>query len=434
MDGNKIVDLALEELRAAGADEAQVSLSLSDKSELNVDSGELSLFRTTRNAQLALVAYSGGRKGAVSLNKVDPASVREAARQALALAASAEPDPANAVAPPPPAGSPRSFSYGEAEPDRDAMYDRLKDFIAFAARERPKVKLEQCILDFTRFGSFFGNTKGVSFDAATSVYNLGSMFTAKDGPRTSSFNGSGASRRRLEGDFPEWGGIAELMRQSEEQLDTRAIEGKFVGDLVVTPHCLGDFVGGIDEVCLGDFAHISGTSPWKDALGAAVASPLLSLRSAPVSGEIAEGYFYTPDGFLAADCPILDKGILRNFTLSLYGSNKSGRPRCPSAGGAWTVDAGETPLAEVIGSVKRGLLLCRFSGGAPSSSGDLAGVAKNSYLIEDGTIAYPVSETMISANLCSLLKDISAVSRERIDFGSAVFPWVKMGGATISGK
>ncbi len=50
-------------------------------------------------------------------------------------------------------------------------------------------------------------------------------------------------------------------------------------------------------------------------------------------------------------------------------------------------------------SIDRGLLLCRFSGGNPFSSGDFSGVAKNSYYIENGEVKYPVSKTVVTGNV-----------------------------------
>jgi PmbA protein len=224
------------------------------------------------------------------------------------------------------------------------------------------------------------------------------------------------------------------MSQSTEQLDPGSVDGKFVGDVIITPHCLEEFIESLSYTCLSDQALIRGTSPLKDSLGKRVASPLLTLRSSPVSSDIQAGYFFTPDGFKAEDSVLIDKGMLAGSNLSLYGSRKSGRAKAPNAGGCWVVDPGDTPFAEMVASVQRGLLLCRFSGGNPSSNGDFTGVAKNSYLIENGRIARPVTETMVGGNLPSLLLSISAVSRERLDFGLLLFPWVRAGGVTISGK
>jgi PmbA protein len=425
------VDLALRALKEAGADEAQASLSFSEVSELNVDAGAMSLLRTTVNAQLALVALAGKRRGAVTINRTDPDSVRDAAGQALALARAAPEDDANAISPP---GIEGSFSWGGRGADLDAMYDSMKAFLAAVSGRFPLARLEQCILDFTRARTCLGNSNGVRLDEDSGLYAFSAMFTSKEGEKASSFNYSGACRQRIEGPLMGWGGLEALLAQSAEQLEPHGIEGKFEGDLVITPHCLPDFIGAAADVCLGDHALISGTSPWKDSLGTRVASTRFSLWSKPTSPEIADSRFFTQDGFKAADCPIIEDGTLRNYLLGLYGSRKSGKPRCPSGGGAWVVEAGDSPLADIIRGVERGLLLCRFSGGDPNEAGDFSGVAKNSYYIEGGRILWPVSETMISGNLLHLLEGISAVSRERIDFGNQVMPWLRAGRVTVSGK
>jgi len=146
------------------------------------------------------------------------------------------------------------------------------------------------------------------------------------------------------------------------------------------------------------------------------------------------GYGYTGDGFRAENCVLVDKGVLRSFTLGRYAAKKTGMDRCVSGGGAISVDAGGKSFGDMVKSVKKGLLLARFSGGSPSENGDFSGVAKNSYLIEDGRIVRPVSETMVAGNLAELFSSISAVSRERVNYGSACLPWVVAGGVTVSGK
>ncbi len=224
------------------------------------------------------------------------------------------------------------------------------------------------------------------------------------------------------------------MRQSAGQLEPGNAGGSFQGELIITPDCLGDFISYLDGIYLGDYAIITGSSPWKERLGQELVSPLFTLRSEPDGPGVELGYAYTGDGFRAENCPIIERGALRNFTIGFYASNKSGKPRCPSGGGAPVVEAGDTPLSDMIASVKRGLLLARFSGGSPSENGDFSGVAKNSYLIEDGRIIRPVGETMITGNVARLFESIRAVSRERVDYGTAVYPWVLAGGVGIAGE
>ena len=88
----------------------------------------------------------------------------------------------------------------------------------------------------------------------------------------------------------------------------------------------------------------------------------------------------------------------------------------------------------MIKGIERGLIVGRFSGGEPGASGDFSGVAKNSFLIENGKITGPVSEVMISGNLAQILKSVRDISRERIADGGSVLPYISFDGITVSGK
>ncbi len=88
------------------------------------------------------------------------------------------------------------------------------------------------------------------------------------------------------------------------------------------------------------------------------------MHSRPVSDEICNGYFVTPDGYAAQNGTILQDGVLKTFLLSLYGSRKTGLDRAVTSGGAFVVDPGDTPpFEEMVKSVKKGVLL-------PDSQGD----------------------------------------------------------------
>jgi len=79
-------------------------------------------------------------------------------------------------------------------------------------------------------------------------------------------------------------------------------------------------------------------------------------------------------------------------------------------------------------------MMNRFSGGAPSASGEMSGVAKNSFLIENGKVTDALKETMVSFNIVDILANITAVSSERCRNGMTVLPWCCFDGVTISGK
>ena len=98
------------------------------------------------------------------------------------------------------------------------------------------------------------------------------------------------------------------------------------------------------------------------------------------------------------------------------------------------MEGGDQPLEDIIKGIQKGLLVGRFSGGEPATNGDFSGVAKNSFLIEDGQVGQAVSEMMISGNLGTMMNNLRGISRETVADGSRVLPWLAVDGITISGK
>ncbi len=429
-DPRRSSEYGLNALLKAGADKAQCQVTRIEKHELNVISGEMSLLRTTFDTQVKLIAIKDGKKGSTTINKSDPDSVSRGAAEALAIAEASVPDEANDIAEGQPAAR---FVSGSESPDRDSMHYRMKELLETARERYPTLLMLQAFLDFTREDTYVVNSNGVDFSAVKGVYRCTAVFSAKEEGKVSSFNGTSVAIRDLDTPLIDCGSLRRLMRETTEQIHTCHVSGKFTGDVIIAPDCLGDMLAFLDD-SIRDRALISGTSVYRDSLDQLVASPVLSLHSRPVSGEICNGYFITSDGYSAQNSTIVDRGLLKTFLLSLYGSKKTGKARAVNDGGAYVVDPGETTLDEIVKSVDRGLLLVRFSGGNPNENGDFSGVAKNSYFIENGQVKYPISETMISGNLAECYRNIRSVSRERVNYGYAVFPWVAVSGVTILGK
>ena len=309
------------------------------------------------------------------------------------------------------------------------MYERVAEALDHAKTRYPTLKMGSTAISFGSRHALFMNSNGVDFDTTRNAYHASLMFTAREGTDVSSFNYTGMTLADLDRPLASLATTDTLMRQTTEQVRTRKVPNKFTGDLIITPDCIGDFLGFLIGN-IGNQPLISGTSLYKESLGKQVADAALTLHSRP--RDLVGGYFVTGDGFEVQNATVIEEGVLKSFLLDQYGSRKTGLTRAVTGGGAWVVDAGATPLDEMIRDVKAGVLITRFSGGRPNDKGDFSGIAKNSYYIENGAIAFPISETMVSGNMASLLTSIVAVSQERADFGSGVFPWVRVGGIGIS--
>ncbi len=430
MNNKEIVSYCLEALKKSGAEKAQCSLIETAKHEFNIDAGAMSLFRTTFNTSITLTAFLENRKGSTLINKTDKEALDAAVAQAMDFTRSSNPDEANDIAEQQP---PTTFDEGDKEPALDKMYERFQEFLTYTKEKYPLLKLDQVIFDFTKTIGVFANTNGVDLSFTDGIYSFGSMFTSKDGEKMSSFSGSGGSHRNLSIPLKDWSGTDQLIKESGEQTVTKQIGEKFTGDIIITPFAMDAFLSYLESGYLSDQSLITKNSPFMDKINTQVASPMLTLHSRPASGEIENGYYFTPDGYVAQNCTIIEKGMLKTYLLSLYGAKKTGLARAVNVGGAHVIDPGKETLSELIRSVKKGVLLGRFSGGRPNDNGDFSGVAKNSYYIENGEIKYPISETMIAGNVGGVFKDITAISSDRINFGSSILPWVKVAGITVSG-
>jgi len=421
---------ALNALKKAGADKAACKVSSGRKDELNVEANKFSLMRTLFNDELTLKALKDNKKGVTRINKLDKKSIDKAVEDCMALVSSALPDEAEDIAE---KIENKTFDQSTGGCDMDLLFSRTKDYIEQVKDEHPKIVLESMSTDFNSSKTIYINSNGAEFNTNTEYYMIGTMFSAKDGEKSSSFNNFGACLSSLKVPFIDIDMHRALLSESEQSLYPRMVEEKFTGKVIVTPACNDMLWQTIIDCFLSERSLIEGTSRWKDALGAKVADSKLSLRAVPHHPDIVAGERFTSDGYESKNFDFIHEGVLKSFALSLYGSKKTGKPRALNSN-SWIseIPAGSTPLQEMIKGIDRGILLNRFSGASPGPSGDVSGVAKNSFLIEKGAIAGALKETMVSFNIVDALQKID-ISKERCLNGFSIIPWCCIDGVTISG-
>jgi len=427
-----IAAYALDSLIKAGADKAACRAARGRKDEFNVEANKFTLMRTLFDDSLHLKVIKDHKKAVTVVNKLDKDSIDKAVVDCVALTSSAQSDEAEDIAG---KAKNKNFDSRIGGSDMDALFTRTKDFLDQVRDEFPKIVLEGMQSEFNSGQTAYVNSNGVEFVTDTEYYYFSTMFSAKDGEKSSSFNGSVAVFSSLAKPFMDMSMQRTLFEESVRSLDTRMVDEKFTGKVIVTPACDDMIWRTLLDCFLSDSSMIEGTSRWKNALGAKVADSKLTFRASPLHPSVVAGERFTTDGFESRDTDFIREGVLTSFALSLYGANKTGKPRAGNtAFGNIEVAAGDTPLAQMIKGIDRGILLNRFSGAAPSPSGDVSGVAKNSFLIENGKVTDALKETMVSFNIVDILMNIPAISRERCENGATVLPWCCFDGITISGK
>lgn len=414
---------ALAALRQRGFDHAQVTVSDTRRCELNLAHNEPSLLRSNETRRLAATGIVGGRRASAEGSDLSADGVALLVDELWTSAGSAPPDEANAVS----TGQQLSVAKGPREADPTALATALRTLLDWRASHTPTMMIEEALAAHVHRVSHTVTTGGSAIDCDMGWCEMSVFGLARDGGRTSSFNHAGGTADALTG-LPSRFGVERMMRELTRQVHTQPLAGRFVGDVVLAPGAVGDLLSWLMGQ-LRDGPLIDGSSVYRQQVGALIASPLLTLKSrydAPGCAPLSADAFVTPA------VTLLDAGRLTQLTPSLYGSRKTGVPHKPVAGEGWELSAGGTALADIIAAVPRGALVDRLSMGSPAPNGDFSGVIKNSFLLEGGRVGAALAETMISGNVAQMLKDIVAVSRERIDSGSDALPWLRIGGLHFS--
>ncbi|MBI5278236.1 MAG: hypothetical protein HY854_17440 [Burkholderiales bacterium] len=416
---------ALEAMRVAGFDQAQVTASRTGLDELNVKDNEPTLLRSTETQKLALLGIRDGRMASTELSSFDAAEVGERIALLFDDAAAAPRDDANAVS----VGQRLRLLQGPQQGDRDLLATTMGDFLAYREDNAPRFVLSEGEASHHLQRWHTLTSGGSDLMGSVGWYSFSGFGTARDGTASSSFNYAGGNTHDLRARAPQDSfGLGQMMRDTTRQIKTHPLSEKFTGDVVLMPNAVESLLGWLLGQ-LGDLQLIAGSSLYKEKVGQAIASPLFSLRGRFDMPGVAA---VSADAFATPDVDIVDKGVLRTLTPTLYGSRKTGIAHVPVAGRGWDIAAGETPLAELVGGVQRGALVGRLSMGSPAANGNFSGVIKNSFAIGGGEVGDALSETMISGNMAQMLRDIVAVSRESLEGDGWRFPWIRISGLHFS--
>ncbi len=407
------------------------NLSESEKQELNVENGSFKLMRTVFGSNGFLRVFDGTRTGTASGNDITEDGLKKLIADASAAAASSPEDPCYDIAPD---QGKDVFRQGVQEPDLDRFVDRILEFLETVKTDYPKVRIMAAIGSFDRWHWLSRNTNGTEFEGFGGQYGFSAEICASDGEKTTGLDYAWFATDSLDRPLIEDSDIRKKLEDIQNSIYPDTMEGKFEGTVILTPGCAADFLGMLMQNYIGSKVIMDGTSLWLDKVGEQVADEKLTVALKPYDRRIINGERGTGDGFRSEDVTLIDRGVLKAHWLDLYAANKTGRPVVKNTGFDLVVEPGDTSLDDMIASVDRGLILGGFSGGQPGTNGEFSGVAKNSFLIEDGKIKNAVTETMVNGNLGEIVKKIRFVSRETLVNGGMVVPYIAVDGIVISGK
>jgi PmbA protein len=403
----------------------------SQKQELNVENGEFKLMRTVYDYYTSLKVYKDNKMGTASGNDLSKEALVKLAEDSEGAALSSPEDPCHDIAPD---QGKEVFRQGIYEPDMDKFIERIQECLDAIKKEFPKVLVMAAVGSYDKSHWISRNTNGTEFEDYSGHYSFYIEISASEDGVNTGISGAYVQVEKLDKPFMELGRFRKSLEDITNSIHTKSLDGKFDGTVILTPGAAAQFVSMLIGNYISDDVIIDGTSLWLDKVGEQVASDKLTISKKPFDDRIVCGERGTWNGFKSEDVTLIEKGVLKTHSLTLYAANKTGRKVVKNTGWDLVIEPGDKSIDEIIKSVDKGLIMGGFSGGQPGANGDFSGVAKNSFYVENGEVKYAVSETMVNGNLADIFKNIRDISKELVCDGTSVVPYIAVDGVIISGK
>jgi PmbA protein len=142
---------------------------------------------------------------------------------------------------------------------------------------------------------------------------------------------------------------------------------------------------------------------------------------------------------------VIEAGVLTGYLFDTYSARKMHERSTGNAARSIAdaphvsptnlfLSAGDTAPEDIIRSVRSGLYVTELMGfGVNATTGDYSRGATGLW-IENGELAYPVSEITIAGNLLRMLQAIEVVGNDLTMRHSIAAPTVKIGKLTVAGR
>ncbi len=449
----------------AGADDAEVVAYEGDEFNVHVRLGEVEQLTEAGSRGIGLRVFlraeDGQRTASTSTSDLSEAGVRQMVGSAVALARVTGVDPF--------AGLPEGEAFGSHDAAGQALF--FEDAEGVPAPKRIAMA-RQCEAAALGYDVRIQNSKGASFDCSSarrvmvnsrgfrgeyrrSYVGFSAVPIAQDasGMQSGHWYTSARTARLL--DDPEAVG-REAARRALRLLGARRVPTQMC-PVVFPPDTARGLMGNLLSAANGD-AIYRNASMFAGKLGEQVAGDNITMVDdgtmvfdhtlADGSNLRVGGFGTSPfdgDGLPTRRSVIIDRGRLNELLLNTYTARKLGMRSNAKAsrglggapgigGGNYFLEPGTQTHEEIVGGVKRGLLVLSTMGfGVNLVTGDYSQGASGLW-IEDGEIAFPVEEITIAGNLKDMFRNVSAIGNDLEFRGSGAVPTVRIEGMTVAGS
>jgi len=434
----KILDMALRK----GAHAAEVFQRSSRMLSAEVKSQEVSAVESATSMGIGIRVIADGRPGFYYSTRTG--DEEQAVEAAIETARFAEPDEYLVFPDPQKTASIDVYDESVASVSEETAINKAMAIERTTLAEDKRVaRTRKSLASFSSSETLVVNSKGVSCSFPSTSATAHIMTVAEEGGESQMGWGFGIGRFMEDIDFEEVG--RESARRACMMLGAKKISSA-KASVILDNHIAADFLS-IFSSMLSSESVQKGKSMLAGKIGQQVISTALDIID---DGLLPHGPGSRPfddEGVPSSTKPLVQKGVLGGFMYNSRTAKKEGRHSTGNAmrGRFSSVPSvgplnmyigpsnGTTPTKEIISSVKKGLYIIDAMGmhTANPISGHFS-IGVSGMWIEDGELAYPVKEAVLSGNMLDLFGKVTAVGDDLRFYGSIGSPSLLIGETDIS--
>jgi PmbA protein len=442
VNAHETLDSLIHSAKAAGADAADALLVESISASVSYRLGKLEDLERAESHDLGLRVFVGQKVAFVSSTDFSRDALSQLPGRAVAMARLAPEDKFAGLAPRERLATkiPALDLEDPTEPSADALVDLARAVEGAAMAVKGVTNSEGGGASFSRSAIALATSEGFYGSYAGTSHGIGVAVLAGEGTDMERDYDQASARHRSDLQSAETVG-RNAGERTVRRLNPRKAKSQsvpIVYDPRVSNGLVGHLAGGISGASIARGVSFLKDMMSKDvfAVGITIIDDphrIRGLRSKPFDGE----------GVANQRCALIEKGVLQTWLLDCasakqlglattgHAARGTGGPPSPSSTNLY-MEAGSLTPDALIADIKEGFYVTELIGmGVNGVTGDYSRGAAG-FWIENGKIAYPVSEITIAGNLKDMFRNLTAANNLEFRYGTNA-PTVRVEGMTIAG-